>query len=111
MILRLAVLAGVCWACFGETHQVNPKSFYNSFHHRHTVLARIKPGDVVAWDLGGGVTHIGLVSDQQSPDGTLLVIHNIGQGVKEEDILFRHQMIGHYRPKLLRGRPAEPHSN
>jgi amidase len=48
VILRLAVLAGVCWACFGETHQVNPKSFYNSFHHRHTVLARIKPGDVVA---------------------------------------------------------------
>ena len=61
-----------------------------------------RAADVVAWDLGGGVTHIGIVSDRRSRDGTPLVIHNIGQGVNEEDILFRYEMIGHYRPRLSR---------
>jgi len=37
-------------------------------------------GDVVAWDLGSGVTHIGIVSDRRSAAGVLLIIHNIGQG-------------------------------
>jgi uncharacterized protein YijF (DUF1287 family) len=69
-----------------------------------TVEARSKAsdfmaGDVVAWDLGGGVTHVGLISDRSS-DGTPLVIHNIGSGAKEEDILLRFKVIGHYRPVL-----------
>ena len=54
------------------------------------------PGDIVAWDLGGGVTHIGIVSDKKSGD-TPLIIHNIGSGTKEADILFKYQVIGHYR--------------
>lgn len=62
-----------------------------------TNAAQFKPGDVVAWNLGGGINHIGIISDRRSPAGTPLVIHNIGQGAKEEDILFRHKIIGHYR--------------
>jgi acetamidase/formamidase len=31
-----------------ETRRVTPTSYYNSFHNRHAVLARIKPGDVIA---------------------------------------------------------------
>ena len=62
--------------------------------------ADFRAGDVVAWDLGSGVTHIGIVSDRHSPDGTPLVIHNIGHGVKEEDILFAHEIIGYYRPQF-----------
>ena len=54
------------------------------------------PGDIVAWDLGGGVTHIGIVSDKKLGE-TPLIIHNIGSGVKEEDILFKYQVLGHYR--------------
>lgn len=54
------------------------------------------PGDVVAWDLGRGILHIGIVSDLK-PDGVPLVIHNIGAGTREEDILFRYAIIGHYR--------------
>ncbi len=54
------------------------------------------PGDVVAWDLGRGIQHIGIVSDLKS-DGVPLVIHNIGAGTREEDILFRYTIIGHYR--------------
>jgi uncharacterized protein YijF (DUF1287 family) len=59
-----------------------------------------QPGDVVAWDLGGGVTHIGIVSDRKAASGTPLVIHNIGRGTQEEDILLTYKIIGHYRPKL-----------
>jgi uncharacterized protein len=55
------------------------------------------PGDIVAWDLGGGVTHIGIVSDRSTTAATPLVLHNIGRGAREENILFAYTMIGHYR--------------
>lgn len=55
------------------------------------------PGDIVAWNLGGGVTHIGIVSDQRTLFRRPLVIHNIGGGAQEENILFRYKIIGHYR--------------
>jgi len=56
------------------------------------------PGDIVAWDLGRGILHVGIVSDRDSAMRVPLVIHNIGAGVREEDILFRFSIIGHYRP-------------
>ena len=55
------------------------------------------PGDIVAWDLGRGILHVGMVGDQMSEDGARHVIHNIGAGAREEDILFRFTIIGHYR--------------
>lgn len=55
------------------------------------------PGDIVAWDLGGGTLHIGMVSDRVAVTGTPLVIHNIGAGAREEDVLRRFRIIGHYR--------------
>jgi uncharacterized protein YijF (DUF1287 family) len=56
------------------------------------------PGDLVTWNLGGGITHIGIVVDQKSP-GTdrYLVVHNIGRGPQMEDVLFSWKIIGHYR--------------
>ena len=60
------------------------------------------PGDLVAWDLGGGVLHIGLVSDRKAVTGVPLVIHNIGAGAREENILFRYAIIGHYRLEVPR---------
>jgi len=57
------------------------------------------PGDVVAWNLGGNITHIGFISDRHAVTGVPLVIHNIGAGTREEDILFRYAIIGHYRMK------------
>jgi uncharacterized protein YijF (DUF1287 family) len=59
------------------------------------------PGDIVAWDLGGGVLHIGIVSAAKTRDGTPLIVHNIGAGTRAEDILFRFRVIGHYRPPSL----------
>ena len=58
-------------------------------------------GDIVTWDLGRGLTHIGIVSDRQSPAGAPLILHNIGRGTQEEDILFAYAITGHYRPLAL----------
>ena len=56
------------------------------------------PGDLVTWDLGGNVPHIGMVVDQKSPrSGRYLIVHNIGQGPKMEDVLFNWKITGHYR--------------
>lgn len=56
------------------------------------------PGDLVTWDLvPGTLPHIGIVSDRRTPDGTPMILHNIGQGAQEEDILFKYTITGHYR--------------
>jgi uncharacterized protein YijF (DUF1287 family) len=55
------------------------------------------PGDIVAWDLGGGITHIGIVVDHRGPSGRYTVVHNIGRGPQMEDVLFDWKVIGHYR--------------
>ena len=55
------------------------------------------PGDIVCWNLGGAVTHIGIVTDRKSVDGQRnLVVHNIGGGQVLEDCLFDYRIIGHY---------------
>ena len=64
------------------------------------------PGDIVAWDLGRGILHIGIVTDRASVTGTPLVVHNIGAGAREEDLLFRYAVIGHYRMPPPRAGPA-----
>jgi uncharacterized protein YijF (DUF1287 family) len=57
-----------------------------------------KPGDLVTWDLGGNVPHIGIIVDRKSNwTGRYLVVHNIGQGPKMEDVLFDWKITGHYR--------------
>ncbi|OTG86575.1 DUF1287 domain-containing protein [Acinetobacter sp. ANC 3832] len=55
-------------------------------------------GDIVTWDLGKGLTHIGIISDKTSMlSKTPLVIHNIGYGTRENDILHEYKIIGHFR--------------
>lgn len=52
----------------------------------------------MTWDLGKGLVHIGILSDRKSVgSNTPLVIHNIGQGTQENNILHQFKMIGHYR--------------
>jgi uncharacterized protein len=56
------------------------------------------PGELVTWDLGGNIPHIGIVVNQKSPaTGRYLVEHNIGAGPKIEDVLFSWRITGHYR--------------
>lgn len=57
-----------------------------------------KPGEIVCWNLGGGITHIGLVVNKKSTDKKrYLIVHNIGSGQVVEDCLFKFDIIGHYR--------------
>jgi uncharacterized protein YijF (DUF1287 family) len=39
-----------------------------------------------------------VVSDKKAR-AVPLIIHNIGSGAKEEDVLFKYRVIGHYRIK------------
>ncbi len=55
------------------------------------------PGDIVAWDLGRGILHVGIITDRKAVTGAPFVVHNIGAGTREEDILFRFDVVGHYR--------------
>ena len=55
------------------------------------------PGDVVAWDLGGGQGHIGIVMTEKTPEGVPAMGHNVGYGTNIEDALFFWPIIGHYR--------------
>jgi uncharacterized protein YijF (DUF1287 family) len=56
------------------------------------------PGDLVTWDLPGNLPHIGMVVDRKSgASGRYMIVHNIGQGPKIEDVLFDWKITGHYR--------------
>ena len=56
-----------------------------------------KPGDIVSWRIAGRLPHIGIVSDKTAPDGTPLIIHNVGAGPREENVLFAYKMTDHFR--------------
>ncbi len=85
-----------------ERHQI-------AMHEKFKQAETYRPGDIVTWDLGGGLVHIGIVSDRMT-GSTPLIIHNIGGGAQEEDILFQYQVIGHYRVKERPEVPSgEPH--
>lgn len=61
--------------------------------------ADFQPGDLVTCTVPPNLPHIMIVSDKKSKDGVPLVIHNIGSGAKEEDVLFTFPLTGHYRWK------------
>jgi uncharacterized protein YijF (DUF1287 family) len=56
------------------------------------------PGDLVTWELNGGATHIGMVVDRKTVlTRRNMIVHNIGEGPKMEDVLFHWKITGHYR--------------
>lgn len=60
-------------------------------------IADYSPGDIVCWNLGGAITHIGIVIQKKSDDGDrYLIVHNIGAGQVIQDCLFDYRIIGHY---------------
>jgi uncharacterized protein YijF (DUF1287 family) len=77
------------------------------FFSRHGQVKKISsvpddyiPGDIVTWDLGGGIPHIGLVINKKSNDNKrFLIVHNIGRGQQIEDCLFSYKITGHYAYK------------
>lgn len=60
--------------------------------------AAYRAGDLVTWRLPGNLPHIGIVSDRLV-EGTRKpkILHNIGAGPVEDDILFAYPVTGHYR--------------
>ncbi len=75
-------------------------SRHGIFKPTTTNIKDYQPGDIVCWDLGGGITHIGIVINKKSSDGKrYLVVHNIGLGQVIEDCLFTYKIIGHYQYK------------
>jgi uncharacterized protein YijF (DUF1287 family) len=75
-------------------------TFFSRFGETKTITSNpveYTPGDVVAWDLGHGLTHVGIVIDQKSADNKrYLIVHNIGNGQEISDCLFSFKIIGHY---------------
>jgi uncharacterized protein len=62
------------------------------------IPADYRHGDIVTWDLGSGITHIGIVVNKKSSDGQRnLIVHNIGGGQVIADCLFQFKITGHYR--------------
>ena len=55
-------------------------------------------GDLVTWTVAGRLPHIGIVTGEKVP-GTdrPMIVHNIGEGPKIEDMLFEFPITGHYR--------------
>ena len=79
----------------------NLMTFFKRHHAEKPITTNAKdylPGDVVCWNLGGAITHIGIVVHQKTEDHQRhLIVHNIGGGQVAEDILFSFTIIGHYR--------------
>lgn len=76
----------------------------NKAHFRKpTTLTDWQPGDLYTMRLGGRLPHIAIVSDNMTPAGHPMVIHNIGGGVAEEDLLGQHENEQRFRyvPSLI----------
>jgi uncharacterized protein len=54
-------------------------------------------GDLFTCLVNRSLPHIGIVSDKRTASGRPLVIHNIGGGTREEDILTDYPMTGRFR--------------
>jgi uncharacterized protein YijF (DUF1287 family) len=82
----------------------NLMKFFERHNAKVTITANsvdYKPGDLVCWNLSGGITHIGIVVDKKSNDGKRnLIVHNIGGGQVLADCLFEYKIIGHYRYRI-----------
>jgi len=60
-------------------------------------VAAYRPGDFVTCIVPPNLPHIMIVSYPTRPNGRPLIIHNIGDGAREEDRLFEFELTGHYR--------------
>jgi uncharacterized protein YijF (DUF1287 family) len=63
-------------------------------------------GDLVTCTVPPNLPHVMIVSDRVNASGRPLVIHNIGNGAKEEDRLFEFNITGHYRVSGVESKAA-----
>jgi hypothetical protein len=64
-------------------------------------LSEFKPGDLVTCIVPPNLPHIMIISDKRSRENIPLVIHNIGRGTQEENLLSVFKLTGHYRMKEI----------
>ena len=75
-------------------HRRVPNLMHYLQTHGHSVSGKAEPGDILCWDLGGGLLHIGLVVDREEG---VYIVHNIGSGPQREAEHSGFKRIGHYR--------------
>ena len=63
----------------------------------NVIIRALRQQNIVTWRLPGNLLHIGIVSDRRAEDGAPLIIHNIGRGTQEENILNQYPRITYYR--------------
>lgn len=95
------------WQNTKPDHNIDHRRVPNlqTFFTRHGVSVHVSlvgsdylPGDLVTWNLGRNLPHIGIVAKKKSGDGERpLIIHNIGSGPRIQDCLFDFKITGHYR--------------
>lgn len=70
-------------------------------HHAESIVPgstaeTFEAGDIITWKLPSNLDHIGIVSDRRIGKRPL-ILHNIGRGAQEEDVLLAWKIDGHYR--------------
>ena len=74
----------------------NLQAYFRAKGYR--VKSAFKAGDIVVWKLpGSNLDHIGICSDKLNSNGEPLIIHNVGYGAKEEDVLRVYNIVDHFR--------------
>ena len=66
--------------------------------------SKFKAGDMVTCIVPPNLPHIMIVSDRVNRNDIPLVIHNIGSGTQEEDLLFEFPLTGHFRIRGIKER-------
>ncbi len=77
---------------------VNLEAFFERVGAAIPLGSDYQPGDVITWRLSGGEPHIGVVVNRRDPKtGNPMIVHNLGAGVRAEDLLDYAQPHGAYR--------------
>jgi uncharacterized protein YijF (DUF1287 family) len=64
----------------------------------YRVRDEFRAGDIVVWKLpGSNLDHIGICSDRLNSRKKPLIIHNVGRGAREEDVLEEYNIVDHFR--------------
>jgi uncharacterized protein YijF (DUF1287 family) len=82
----------------------NLMTYFKRQGHELGRKAEYAPGDIVAWRLEDGRLHMGIVSDRRASPGRYLMVHNIGAGAQEEDVLDAFTILARYRIERSDGR-------
>jgi len=78
----------------------NLETYWTRMAARQPIPARARdwqPGDLFTTLIDGRLPHTGIVSDRLAANGNPLVIHNIGNGAREEDMLLAWKPTGRFR--------------